>query len=201
MRFVSLCSMLSLAAILASPVSAEDQQPKERLYTWKLGVKLSKVAWVYYKGASPDVYQKELDACKQLATQGLDTSVPAFPERKSNATAAEVQALKYISDVGAKPIARDLAKKFGNEMAGLFELAMKADLAVRLYQSGKKDDSLNISLQTGLADAGKRSGLPEKLWQPLVQAIKDDSSHDAVKEAVELLDKQVTEHLQVAIKK
>lgn len=186
---------LVFSAFTISTLRAEDKNPKERIFAWKLGVKLAKVAWVYYKGAPADVYEGELDACKQLASKGLGTSVPPFPARKTGSKDSEVQALNYISDIGAKPIAKDLQSKYGVSMAGLFELAMKADLATRLYAPGKKDDSLNVSLQKGLADAGRRSEVPEKLWQPLVNAIKSGGSHDAVKAAVAKLDHEVTEHL------
>jgi hypothetical protein len=86
-------------------------------------------------------------------------------------------------------------------MAALFELAMKADLAIRLYSPGKPKDTLNQSLHAGLAGAGKRSGLPESLWQPLVNVIKADGTHAAVAQAVKRLDEEVTKHLLSGLKK
>lgn len=184
-----------LLFIMPATLVAQEPLAKERVYAWKLGVKLSKVAWVHYRGAPPDVYQGELDACRQLAEKGLKTKVVVFPAMNPDVSKREVQALNYISDIGAKPIARDLQANFGESMAGLFELAMKARLAVLLYAEGKPEDDLNKSLASGLKSAGERCGLPEKFWKPLVDAIASNASHANVKAAVEKLDENVTAEL------
>lgn len=177
----------------------EPKQVRERLYAWKLGTKLSLCAWAHYKGAPEKDVQEQLDVCRELASKGLNAQVPAFPKKTGDDNKDAAQAMDYITVNGGKVIGRQLATRYGNEMASLFELAMKARAAVILYQP-KQGDSLNASLESALARSGAASGLPEALWKPLVTKIKELAPHEEVRNQVKRLDDEVTRHLLGEIK-
>ncbi|MGA2066620.1 MAG: hypothetical protein ABSG86_16710 [Thermoguttaceae bacterium] len=197
-RFVLACVV---ACSLADAARSEEKTyVKERLYAWKLGIKLSTAAWAHYQGASKEDVDSYLDACRTMANKGLGTDIPAFPAKKDTAAENGALAMKYITTIGGKPIGQNLAKQFGNEVACLFELAMKARLTLVVYQA-KKGDELNAELESALARSGKGSALPEALWQPLVTKIKDVATEEEVKREVLRLDEEVTRHLLAEMKK
>jgi hypothetical protein len=178
----------------------EQKHARERVYAWKLGIKLSQAAWGHYTGATPESVNSLLEDCRTLARQGLGAEIPAFPAKKDKSAEREAQAMHYISSTGGKPIGQHLAKRYGDEMANLFELAMKARLAVILYVPKAGDDLNEASLQA-LTRTGKGAGLPPSLWNPLVTKIKETAPHAEVKAAFERLDEEVTKHLLEAVKK
>jgi hypothetical protein len=195
--FVLVCAVV---CCLVQAVRAEEKTfVRERLYAWRLGVTLGVAAWGHYRGTHEKGVESLMDDCRALA-KGLGVEIPPFPAKKDSDVDNEVLALHYIANTGTYPIGQALAKRYGNDMASLFELTVKSRLAALLYQA-KQGDETNADLGEAVARAGKASGLPETLWQPLVRKIKGVAAEEEVRREVTRLDEEVTRHLKAEIDK
>jgi hypothetical protein len=198
----SFCFLLAVVFLEFSAQTARGDAPahaKERLTTWKLGMTLSTAAWFHYRvGREKDADLLMDDARAQSKELGVE--LMPFPDKKDNDDENQGLALHYISSDGTKSIGQSLAKQYGDEVANLFELAVKSRLTVLLYRE-KKDDDLNAAMESALSRAGKDSALPASLWQPLVTKIKDVATEADIRKAVIQLNDDVTKHLEEEAKK
>jgi hypothetical protein len=170
-----------------APTSATPPQPEgdsahsSRRIAWLLGNKLSLSALANDRGGAEDETAKLFGQAQTLAEM-LDVKVGDLPPIRTPAPAIANfdRALQYLFAQG-QPIGRALAAKFGDDHAALFELAVKSNILLALY---RPHASVAGALSSAIEQAGGRSGLPVKLWQPLMDAMANNAPVDDVRKAV-----------------
>jgi uncharacterized protein YegL len=88
-----------------------------------------------------------------------------------------------------------LATQYGDDHAALFELAVKTNILLVLYQP---EAPVVKSLTVAIDQAAERANLPSELWQPLVKLLDDGAPAKDVRNAVFQLHDDVDRHLRTA---
>jgi hypothetical protein len=182
----------SPTSITTPPPSATDPAHSPRRIAWLLGNKLSLSALENDRGGATDEAAKLFSQAQTLAEM-LDTTVGELPPARDSVppNANFDRALQYLFAQG-QPIGRTLAAKFGDDHAALFELAMKSNILLALY---RPHASVAGALSSAIEQAGGRSGLPVKLWQPLMDAMANNAPADDVRKAVYQMHSDVDRYL------
>jgi hypothetical protein len=174
-------SALPPATTAAPSQSASDPAHSPRRIAWLLGNKLSLSALANDRGGADDETAKLFSQARTLAEM-LDTTVDDLPPARA-ATPGSTnfdRALQYLFAQG-QSIGRVLATKYGDDHAALFELAVKSNILLALY---RPRTSVTGALSSAIEQAGGRSGLPVKLWQPLMDAMANNAPAEDVRQAV-----------------
>jgi hypothetical protein len=178
---------------LASPPDDPIPAAKNtRLATWLLGSKLSLAALANDHGAPAAEVQKLFDQSQSLAKM-LGLTVPELPARPESGAPSPVTepALDYLFTQGQE-IGRELARKQSPDQAALFEVAVKSNLLLVLYQSGAPTTE---AIATAIEQAGSRANLPPEVWQPLLDVLASRASQADVQKAVFKLHAEVDDYL------
>jgi hypothetical protein len=167
------------------PLEPEAEKPDParatRLAAWRLGSRLTLAALANDRGVAP------ADAAKwfaeaRAAAESLGTSIGDLPESAgTNAVeGGSRQVHDYLFQQGQR-IWADLTDGQGGDHAALFEVAVRSNVLLVLYQP----DSPHVdALATSIREAAPKAELPAKLWQPLLDTLADKPAAAAVRAAV-----------------
>lgn len=163
----------------AQPAAPASRSP--RRIAWLLGSNLSLAALANDRAAAPEKVADWFGKSQRLAKL-LGTSVDELPPRPADDKAIPNadQAIDYLFAHGAT-IGRFAAKQYGDDHAALFELAVKSNILLVLYQPGAP---VVKSLTVAIEQSGERAGLPVDLLQPLVQLLDAGATPKEVRDAV-----------------
>lgn len=167
--------VLLIAASAAVCARAADNG---KLAAWAIGHNLSLAALLYAQGNAPQLVDQTLGKAKSAAA-AIDVEIKPFPAPGKTKGETTAQMIQYLIKGDGWSTGQALATKYGPGFGVLFELAVKSNLAIILYQPG--DDS-------GIAGVVKARSeaihLPPELWMPLVTAMNDKRAAEDVKQAV-----------------
>jgi hypothetical protein len=182
----------STSAPQSQPPSADDPAHSPRRIAWLLGNKLSLSALANDRGGAVDETAKLFSQAQTLAEM-LGTTVSDLPPARATASTDGNfdRALQYLFSQG-QPIGRTLATKYGDDQAALFELAVKSNILLALY---RPHASVVGALSSAIEQAGGRSGLPVKLWQPLMDAMANNAPAEEVRQSVYRMHSEVDKYL------
>jgi len=129
----------------------------------------------------------------QAAAKLLGTSVSELPEPASadDQSLISQQAFDYLVPK-AKPIGRELAQRYGDEEAALFEIAVKSNILLLMYTPDAQAGSL---VSAAIAQASPKAKLPDALWKPLVEALNSQAPQADVRAAVRKMHVDVDRYL------
>ena len=166
--------------------------PKVRYAIWTLGSRLSLAALAHDRQMAANSIPTWLDEARS-ACKVLGTTVPELPEPGQGADKSQPspQVMDYLLSQGQR-IGRELSKQYGAEQAALFEVALKSNLLLLLYNPGS--DATN-SIATSISRAAPQAKLPQELWLPVVERIGQKGSLDDVRKAVQQMHRDVSGYL------
>ncbi len=166
---------------------------KVRLAAWLLGSKLSLASLAHGRGASGDDVQKLMDQSRSLARFfGIQISdIPARPLGGYADGAASDKSLGYLLEQ-SQMIGSELAERHGAEYAALFEMAVKSNLLLVLYQP---DAPTVEAIADAISQAGSRANLTAELAKPLLNVLERQASPADVRTAVDRFHKEVDLYL------
>ena len=172
--------------------SADDAAHSSRRIAWLLGSKLSLAALTNDRGDTPAETAKLFSQSRTLAEM-LNTTVADLPPiAPPNSPRPNFdRSLEYLFTQGQQ-IGRVLATQYGNDHAALFELAVKSNILLALYRPHSRSVR---ALSTAIEQAGGRSGLPTKLWQPLMDAMANNVPVDELRQVVYRMHSEVDRYL------
>jgi hypothetical protein len=161
--------------------SADDAAHSSRRIAWLLGSKLSLAALTNDRGDTPDETAKLFSQSRTLAEMLSTTVADLPPIAPPNSPRPNFdRSLEYLFAQGQQ-IGRVLANQYGNDHAALLELAVKSNILLALYRPRARSIE---ALSTAIEQAGGRSGLPTKLWQPLMDAITGNVPAEELRQVV-----------------
>jgi hypothetical protein len=175
-----------------SPTAPDPAQNTLRV-AWLLGSKLSLAALANDRGAEAGEVTKWLDQSRRLA-EILGTTVSELPPRPASPEGAADAGIDYLFAEGQR-IGRDLAVGHGDDHAAAFELAVKSNILLALYQPGAK---VADALAAGMEAAGRRAGLPAEYFAPLQTVVGARGTPAELRDAVYEMYRQVDEQLSTA---
>ena len=145
---------------------------------WRLGDQLSLAGLLYAQGNQDDKVEQMMSTMKPLA-EAMELEIKPFPPRAANSSQTYADVIHYLIQGDGADLGRQIAEKFGNAAGTLFEVSVKSNLLILLYQPGE-DQGIGSVIQSRLSEIG----LPENLWMGVVTAINNKASEGDVKEAV-----------------
>jgi hypothetical protein len=152
-----------------------------RRAAWLLGSKLSLAALANEHGATAVEVQKLFGQSSALAKK-LGIPLKDLPARSTAGAArpANDPALDYLFTEGQE-IGGALAKGQGVELSALFEVAVKSNILLVIYQPGSPTTG---AIAAAIEKAAERAKLPETLTRPLLDALAAKSTMVDVRRAV-----------------
>jgi hypothetical protein len=177
------------------PPPAPDPARSPRRMAWLLGSNLSLAALANDRAAAPDKVADWFDKSQRLAKL-VGTTVTELPQRPAadQADPHSEKAMEYLFNQG-QAIGRHLATQYGDDHAALFELAVKSNILLVLYQPGAPAAK---SLSASIRQAGERAEVPPELLQPLLKLIDEGAPAKDVRNAVFQLHDDVDGYLRTA---
>ncbi len=159
---------------------------------WLLGSNLSLAALANDRAASAEKVAEWFTKAQRLSKL-MGITLADLPPRPT-ADAADPRATRAIEYLYAEGqgIGRQLGARQDDELAALFELAVKSNVLLVLYQPNAP---VLKSLTAAIDQAAERASLPAELWQPLLQAIDDDAPFATVRDTVFQLHDDVDRYL------
>lgn len=171
-----------------------DRAPvvNSRRAAWQLGSKLSLAALAQGHGMDAEQVATWIHDARQAA-EFLGTS---FAELPKSATDGDSQtttntAHRYLLQQGQQ-IWQDLSKTHGLDHAALFEIAVKSNVLLVLYEPG---GSTAKAISAAIAQSAPRTGLPANLWRPLLEAMDQELPPAELHAAVRQMHAAVDHHL------
>ena len=175
--------------VVPGEASAAEAGAVTRAASFIMGDNLSLAGLLYARGAKQETADALLAKCNSLAKE-LGVSVKPLPARGKTDVATTADVIHYLIKGEGWTIGTSLAKRYDKDHGLLFEVAVKSNLLLLLYQPG--DDS-------GIGDVVRSRceelKLPQPLWIPVVEGVKAKKPYDQVREAVLKMHKDITEHL------
>ncbi len=173
-------------------VAVLKRAPNVRHAAWTLGSRLSLAALAHDRRMAANSIPTWLDEARS-ACKVLGTTVPELPKAapEGDTSLASPQVMDYLLAEGQR-IGRDLAKQYGPEQAALFEVALKSNLLLLLYNPGSEATS---SISASIVRAAPQAKLPQQLWAPLVERIRNKASLEDVRTAVRQMHGDVSGYL------
>jgi hypothetical protein len=168
------------AALLLLGASATSAQESAvaKAAAWRIGDHLSLAGLLYAQGGEQENVDELISSVKPV-TEAMQIEIKPFPPRGASAVETYADVIQYLIKGDGAEIGREIEKGFGKEAGTLFEIAVKSNLMILLYEPG--DDQ-------GMAEVIKSRcseiGLPNNLWLDLVNAVNSKASKEEVKDAV-----------------
>lgn len=145
---------------------------------WRVGDQVSLAAFLYAQGGQEDNVEQLLSSTTPLA-EAMEIEIKPFPPRAASSADTYAAILQYLIEGDGAEIGRELSRKFGNDAGTLYEVSVKSNLLLLLYEPGD-DQGLGGVIHARLSEIG----LPENLWMGLVNAINDKAPQGEVKDAI-----------------
>lgn len=145
---------------------------------WRLGDQLSLAGLLYAQGNQDDKVEQLLSSIKPVA-EAMELEIKPFPPRSADSSQTYADVIHYLIQGDGADLGREISEKFGNAAGTLFEVSVKSNLLILLYQPGE-DQGIGSVIQSRLSEIG----LPENLWMGVVTAINNKASEGDVKDAV-----------------
>jgi hypothetical protein len=180
------------------PLATAEPPPNDGnatlLASWQLGSKLSLAALAHDRGLVPEDVAKWLQEAR-AAAESLGTSFTDLPLPESQREASSPTVHDYLAQQGQQ-IWRDLNTSFGPEHAALFEIAVKSNVLLVLYQPESTAAEL---LANSIQQAGPLAKLPPELLQPLLDSLTKHAPAAEVRNTVRRLHTEVEKHFSSSV--
>jgi hypothetical protein len=109
----------------------------------------------------------------------MKIEIKPFPPKAATPVETYAAVIEYLIKGDGAEIGRQIAQKFGKEAGMLFEISVKSNLLVLLYEPGE-DQGMGGVIQSRCTEIG----LPNNLWLDVVNAVNSKAPKDEVKTAV-----------------
>ncbi len=187
----SLSTDLPPNAVDASDMRA-PQSINTRLAAWQLGSKLSLAALANDRGVAADKVERWL-AGSQTVAAALNIAYSDLPPTGAAGQSGNPSrdVLNYLFQQSAQ-LSRQLTDGYGADHAALYEVAVKSNLLLVLYQPGS---STTGAIAAAIRDAAPRAKLPEAVVKPLLELVSTGAQPADVRKHVQRLHAQVEKYL------
>jgi hypothetical protein len=129
----------------------------------------------------------------RTAAKYLGTTIADLPEpaSASDGSPASRQVMNFLLVHGQR-IGSEVLKQHGPEQSALFEIALKSNILLLLYNPGS---SAGNSVAAAISQAAPQAKLPTAYWQPLVEALGKQVPQSDVRAAVRKMHIDVDRYL------
>jgi hypothetical protein len=177
--------------VVTAEPSPDEDSPSATFLAWDLGTNLGLATALY--NARPDASgTMKITARVRLLAQMIGAELPEFPEISGNRAADQNALLRFAVKQAGSPYARAIRDRYGVGQMQLFEMGLKANLLLLIYEPGKASAN---SIANTIEDSAEANGIPRELWGGLVDAIRAKAGFTDIKRQVVALNRGVRGHL------
>jgi hypothetical protein len=145
---------------------------------WKIGDQLSLAGLLYAQGGEDTNVKELIDSIKPF-TDAMKIEIKPFPPRAATPVETYAAVIEYLIKGAGADIGRKIAEQFGKNAGLLFEISVKSNLLILLYEPGD-DQGIGGVIQSRANEVG----LPNNLWLDVVNAVNSKAPKEEVKNAV-----------------
>lgn len=178
-----------LLLVLGVPATRAEMADLAKAAAWRLGDQLSLAGLLYAQGNQADKVEQLLTSLKPLAG-AMEIEIKPFPPRAATATETYADIIHYLIKGDGAKTGQQLAEKFGIAAGTLYEVSIKSNLLLLLYEPGD-DQGIGGVIQSRMSEVG----LPETLWIGVVNAINNNAAQGELKDAVFKMHDEVAAYL------
>jgi hypothetical protein len=120
----------------ASATHAQDSAVAKAA-AWRIGDHLSLAGLLYAQGGEQENVDELISSVKPL-TEAMQIKIKPFPPRGASAVEAYADVIQYLIKGAGAEIGREIGRGFGKEAGTLFEIAVKSNLMILLYEPGPR---------------------------------------------------------------
>jgi hypothetical protein len=192
---LALLACVGVCLALTSPAAraqGNDAQGKATTKggAWILGDNLSLAALLYNQGASDEMVGHFLTRAKKIA-EIFGVEIKPFPAKASTTAQSSADIIHYLIKGDGAEVGVALSRKYDEEHGILFEVAVKSNLLILLYEPG---DNLGKTIAEVIRTRLQSINLPENLWGGVVTLVNDKASPDDVKKGVFKMHKDIADY-------
>jgi hypothetical protein len=145
---------------------------------WRIGDQLSLAGLLYAQGGEEENVKELIGSIKPL-TDSMKIAIKPFPPRGETPVETYAVVIEYLIKGDGAEIGREMAKQFGKNVGLLYEISVKSNLLILLYEPGD-DQGIGSVIQSRATEVG----LPNNLWFDVVNAVNAKAPKEDVKKAV-----------------
>ena len=187
-RHVVAAGLALAAAAIVRPAFADANPAVARAIGWLLGDNLSLGALVYAQGAAAADVATYIDKARGLGAN-IGLTVPDLPALEADETATLSAVIHYLIAGDGWHLGDFLLQSQGQEATTLFEVAIKSNVLILLYEPGN-DSGIGEIIRSRLDGL-----LPRDLWGPVVDAVTSKKSADDVQTAIYKMHDDIGQYL------
>ena len=136
------CLSLGIASAQA------EESAVAKAAAWKIGDQLSLAGLLYSQGGEEENVKELLDSVKPL-TDAMKIEVKPFPPRGETPVETYAAVIEYLIKGDGAEIGRKIGEQFGKNAGLLFEISVKSNLLILLYEPGD-DQGIGSVIQVAL---------------------------------------------------
>ncbi len=155
---------------------------------WDLGTKLSQATFSNSLLNDPALTRRTFTEAKTNA-KNLGIVLPDLPSKTQDKVEDNAEALYYLINTTGKPIIGILTEDFGAEHAALFEISLKTNILLLLYEPDSEETAAIVNV---IKNRRTTANLPENTFSELIVLIEHRSNFDRIKDEIFLLQKIVS---------
>ena len=164
--------------VLGVPATRAEMADLAKAAAWRLGDQLSLAGLLHAQGNQAHKVEQLLTSLKPLAG-AMEIEIKPFPPRAATEPETYADIIHYLIKGDGATTGQQIAEKFGVAAGILYEVSIKSNLLLLLYEPGD-DQGIAGVIQSRMSEVG----LPENLWIGVVNAINDKAPQGEVKDAI-----------------
>jgi hypothetical protein len=168
----------TLLLLLGVPGARAEESAVAKAAAWRIGDDLSLAGLLYAQGGEEENVKQLIDSIKPF-TDAMQIEVKPFPPRGATSVETYAEVIQYLIKGDGAAVGRQIGEKFGKNAGTLFEISVKSNLLILLYEPGD-DQGIGEVIRSRCNEVG----LPNNLWLDVVNAVGSKASKDEVKNAV-----------------
>ena len=168
----------TLLLLLGAFTARAEESAVAKAAAWSIGDDLSLAGLLYAQGGEEENVKELLARIKPLA-EAMQIEVKPFPPKSATPIETYAAVIEYLITGDGAGIGRQITEKFGRAAGTLFEVSVKSNLLILLYEPGE-DHGIGSVIQSRCNEIN----LPNNLWFDVVNALNKQAPKDEVKNAV-----------------
>lgn len=188
-RLLAWVLLAAAITFLAVAIVRAQDSPVANAAAWRIGDHMSLAGMLYAQGGEEDNVKELIESVRPL-TDAMQITIKPFPPRAATPVETYAEIIEYLIKGDGAEIGREIGKGFGKGAGTLYEIAVKSNLLILVYEPGN-DQGIADVLQSRCTEIG----LPNNLWFDLVNSVRGQASKEDVKDAVFKMHDEVAAYL------
>ncbi len=175
----------------SNEAAATTEKSTPELLSFSLGSNLGLSVALYNASPTASATGKVVDKTRALARL-IGKKLPEYPDSTGSRPTNQGSLLRFAVKTVGSPYAKAIRDRYDNKHMQLFEMGLKSNLLLLIYQPGQASVK---SISNAIAEAAKANEIPKEIWVDLVEAIDAGSPFAEIKEHVMAMNRDVAKHL------